>query len=189
MSTPRIRKVLKLQGKTLVFRNVEVSDAAFILSLRTNEQKSMHLSKVKDDLKAQEDWIRRYLTQDNEVYFIIEDLNASPLGTVRLYDAVGDSFCWGSWIMVDGAPTTAAIESALIVYKYALDCLGFTRAHFQVNKGNQRVCAFHERFGAVRQSENNIQYHYIISTLAIRSSIERYRRYLPDEIYIKEYIN
>ena len=189
MSVLKIRKAQELIGKTLVFRNVEVADAAFILSLRTNEQKSMHLSKVNNDLKAQEDWIRDYSNRDSEAYFIIEDLHASPLGTVRLYDAIDDSFCWGSWIIIDGAPPSAAIESALIVYAYALDCLGFSRAHFQVNKTNQRVCAFHERFGAVRKSEDDIQYQYTISTHAIRSSMERYLRYLPNGICIREYLN
>lgn len=186
MSAVRIRKARCIRGKTLVLRNAVVSDAGFILSLRTNPQKSRHLSKVSDDMNAQESWLISYEERDTEAYFIIEDFHGIPLGTVRIYDALGDSFCWGSWILVESAPSSAAIESALMVYKYALEALEFQRAHFQVQKGNARVWKFHERFGAERTAEDEVQYEYMLSNAAIKLSIDRYRRYLPQGISIKD---
>ena len=186
MSVVRIRKARSIRGKTLVLRNAVVADAAYILSLRTNPQKSKHLSKVSDDLDAQMAWLASYQERDTEAYFIIEDVLGIPLGTVRIYDAQGDSFCWGSWILLENAPSSAAIESALIVYAYALESLGFQRAHFQVQKANERVWRFHERFGAERIEENEVQYGYRLSSAAIKSSIDRYRRYLPDGIFLEE---
>lgn len=50
------------------------------------------------------------------------------------------------------------MESALTVYAYAVDHLGFTAAHFDVRRGNERVWKFHERFGAVRVDENEEDY-------------------------------
>jgi RimJ/RimL family protein N-acetyltransferase len=182
VSDIRIRKAKCIRGKTLVLRNAVVSDAAFILSLRTNPQKSRHLSKVSDDLDAQVAWLISYGERDSEAYFIIEDVHGIPLGSVRIYDALGDSFCWGSWILLERAPSSAAIESALIVYTYALESLGFQRAHFQVQKANERVWRFHERFGAERTAENEVQYEYTLSNAALKSSIDRYRRYLPHGI-------
>jgi len=179
-----IRKADRIQGKSLTLRNACVSDAKFILKLRTDENKSLHISKIPYDLLLQEEWIRRYQKCDVEAYFIIQNSQGTPLGTIRLYDAQGASFCWGSWILIDEAPTNAAIESALMVYSYALKSLGFLTAHFQVHKSNLRVCKFHERFGAIRVSEDEVQYEYTISNEAIILSLEKYRRYLPDGIVL-----
>jgi len=41
------------------------------------------------------------------------------LGCLRVYDAVGDSYCWGSWLMVDGLGPLVSIEAVLLVYAYA----------------------------------------------------------------------
>lgn len=51
------------------------------------------------------------------------------------------------------------MESALMVYAYAVDHLGSKAAHFEVRKGNERVWQFHERFGAVRTSETDLEYY------------------------------
>ncbi len=188
MSAAQIRKAGCIRGKTLVLRNAVVADAAFILSLRINPEKSRHLSKVSDDLDAQVAWLISYQERDTEAYFIIEDVHGIPLGTVRIYDAQNDSFCWGSWILLENAPSSAAIESALMVYVYALESLGFQSAHFQVQKANERVWRFHERFGAERICENDVQYEYRLSNADIKSSIDRYRRYLPDDIFTEDHL-
>lgn len=168
-----------------MFRNAGFSDAAFILELRTDAKKSRHLSSVSNQLSDQESWLERYVLRDNEAYFIIENKSGKALGTVRLYDSVKHSFCWGSWTVKDGVPQTVAIESALMVYAYALDTLGFLTAHFQVNKENERVSMFHERFGATRIAENDVEYEYIITNEAIRTSMQRYRRYLPISLIVE----
>lgn len=186
MSAVGIRKANFIKGESLVLRNVVVADAAFILSLRTDPQKSRYLSEVSDDLDAQVAWIRGYEKRDTEAYFIIEDFHGVPLGTVRIYDARGESFCWGSWILLGGASSSAAIESALMVYTYAIESLGFLCAHFQVRKDNERVWKFHERFGAERTTENAMEYEYRLSNAAIEISINRYRRYLPHGIHVEE---
>lgn len=186
MEHPILRKAKLVFGKNLVFRNASLSDAAFIFSLRTDAKKSRHLSSVSDQLSDQEVWLESYALRDNEAYFIIENKAGESLGTVRLYDSVKHSFCWGSWIIKDGAPQSVAIESALMVYVYGLDTLGFRTAHFQVNKENKRVCMFHERFGATRIAENEIEYEYIISNEAISKAMQHYRRYLPLSLTVEK---
>lgn len=186
MTYPILRKAKLVIGKALYFRNAGFSDAAFILSLRTDANKSRHLSSVSNQLSDQEAWLERYALRDNEAYFIIENEAGESLGTVRLYDSVKHSFCWGSWIVKDGVPQSVAIESALMVYAYALDTLGFLTAHFQVNKENERVCMFHERFGATRIAENDVENKYIITNEAIRTAMQRYRRYLPISLKVEK---
>lgn len=173
-----IRKAITLHGKSLVFRDVSESDAQFILSLRTDSAKSRYLSATSTDIAAQKSWLQSYARSDNQAYFIIQAADRR-IGTVRLYDVQEDSFCWGSWILTADAPGTAAIESALMVYSYAIDHLGFQKAHFDVRKGNESVWKFHERFGAVRTGETDEDFYYWISLAAINQARNRYAKFLP----------
>jgi len=172
-----------VRGKTLTFRDAVTDDAAFILSLRTDAEKSRYLSAVSGELAEQQAWLERYARADDQAYFIIEFQDA-PIGTVRLYDAQGDSFCWGSWILAPGSPASAAMESALMVYAYAVDHLGFSAAHFDVRRGNERVWRFHERFGAVRVAEIEQDFFYRLDCGAIAASRQRYRRFLDGRVSV-----
>jgi RimJ/RimL family protein N-acetyltransferase len=173
------RKPRTVRGRQLLFRDATVDDAAFILALRTDEKKGEFLSATVPDLQRQQEWLARYAGDAGQVYFIICKLDGAPVGTVRLYDQRGDSFCWGSWIKSDGAPSGFGVESALMVYDFALQ-LGFQRAHFDVRKQNTSVCQFHERFGAVKVDENEEDYFYEMSNDAIKGALQQYRKYLPD---------
>lgn len=187
-SIPQVRKAQRIVGKTLVFRNAVPADAAFILTLRTDPDKSRHLSYTPSELNKQEAWLEAYAKKNDEAYFIIESYLGEPLGTVRIYDPQGDSFCWGSWLLKDTAPNAASIESALMVYTYAIDHLGFSRAHVEIRKGNKSVLRFHERFGGERVGETaQGGFHYQISLEKIMASRQRYKKYLPDKLEIVEW--
>jgi RimJ/RimL family protein N-acetyltransferase len=187
---PVIRPAARLVGKKLVLREVETGDAGFILSLRLDPKKGAHLSPVDDDVSKQVAWIERYKAGGGQAYFIICTKNpdgsaGERIGTVRLYNAKGDSFSWGSWIIADGAAPDVAMESALIVYQYALDHLGFRNSHFEVNRDNRTVWNFHERlFGARRVGENEVEYFFEQDHDAIRAAMRRYGRFLPDPIEV-----
>lgn len=182
---PQLLKAKRIVGKTLMFRNVSTSDAAFILELRTDSNKSKHLSVTSPELEKQIAWLEDYETKLDQAYFIIEDQAGEQLGSVRLYDPQGESFCWGSWILKNGAPTYSAIESALMVYAYAIDHLCFKQAHFDVRKSNESVWRFHERFGAVRIAETERDYFYLIDYNNIIRGRQRYRKYLPRPIMVE----
>lgn len=149
-----------IEGKYINLRDVREEDAEFILSLRTSEKKSQFLHKTQYDLGKQVEYIKHYKTLDNEWYFIIEDKRHVSLGTVRIYDIVGDSFCWGSWLLIDGLSPVIALESALLIYEYAFYSLKFSNVHFDVRKGNVKVQRFHESFGAQRVGETDLDIFY-----------------------------
>lgn len=172
-----IIKASIIVGRTIVFRDATVDDADFILSLRLDENKSKYLNPTSSDLELQIKWLLNYRTSSDQAYFIIEYLG-ERIGVVRLYDGCGLSFCWGSWILVSEAPIHAAIESALIVYYFGIDYLGFESSHFDVRKENEKVWRFHERFGAVRVSEDELNYFYKISKDSIIKSQSKYRKFL-----------
>jgi RimJ/RimL family protein N-acetyltransferase len=160
-----------------------VADAEFILSLRTDVEKSRYLSAVSDDLDAQRGWLTAYSEAKGQAYFIIE-CRGEPIGTVRLYDAQQDSFCWGSWILKEGRPKQAAMESALMVYSYALDDLGFRSAHFDVRRENERVWRYHERLGAVRVRESEMDYFYELGGSEIQKMRLDYVKFLPHNVVV-----
>jgi RimJ/RimL family protein N-acetyltransferase len=178
-----LRKASLIKGKTLRFRNADIGDALFIFSLRTDLEKSRYLTAVSGGVADQEEWLLRYGEANNPAYFIIE-YNENPIGTVRLYDPRNNSFCWGSWILSANRPNHAAIESALMVYAYALDYLGFDSAHFDVRKENENVWRFHERFGAQLVAENELDFFYEINRESINISRNRYRRYLENTVSV-----
>ena len=180
---PFFFKPTQIIGHKLIFENATVKDAEFILSLRTDIIKSKFLSHTENDLEKQIKWLKSYSNDDSQIYFIIKDFELNKVGTVRLYDQQGSSFCWGSWIIKDKSPSFYAIESALMVYIFAKS-LGFTESHFDVRKDNISVWKFHEKFGAIKQKETEEDCFYKIDLNAINTSINKYLRYIPSSIKI-----
>lgn len=178
------RKPAKVIGKNLQFRQTEPQDAAFVLSLRLDESKSRHISGTDPDVSKQADWIRGVYDDSRQAYFIIEDRDGNSVGTVRLYDPDGTAFCWGSWILGDGKPPSAAIESTLMVYAYGLFC-GFDRSYFDVRRENVKVWQYHERMGAVRVREDGPDYFYSMSGAAISQVLLRYKGRVNDTIAVQ----
>jgi len=154
-------------------RFVEESDADFILSLRLDERYNRFLSEVSADVNAQREWIRKYKYDEalgSQYYFVIERLNQTPCGTVRIYDLRQDSFCWGSWILNEDKTRYSAIESALLVYEFGFDHLGFVKSHFDVMKENKGVVSFHKRMGAVVTSEDDQNYYFEITRETVQKT-------------------
>lgn len=151
---------------SISLRPVMEDDAEFILSLRLNPDLNRYLSQVPNDINSQKMWIREYKQREIsgiEWYFIITLSSGEDLGTVRLYDFIQDSFCWGSWVMKRSKPPHAAIDTAIAIYDFAFDDLGFIRSHFDVRKENVNVVRFHERLGAriTRKDEENFYFEYL----------------------------
>lgn len=170
-----------IQGKNINLRTVSLEDAGFILQLRMLAHKNQYLSKIENDLKKQQAWLNSYIKKEQkgkEYYFVIESKFKEKLGLLRIYDLQLDSFCWGSWLIKDDAPKTTAIESALQVYEFGFDELGYKKAHFDVRKGNKKVVDFHLRFGAEIVSEDELNYYFNYLVETYQQIKQKYKRYL-----------
>lgn len=168
-------------GKNINMRAVEKEDAEFILIMRQNENKTKYLSKVVGTIETQKEWIIKYKQRENEekeFYFVIESKKNEKLGLLRMYDFKNSSFCWGSWLIKDDAPKTTAIESALQIYEFGFYRLGFERSHFEVQKGNDKVIAFHQRFGAKVTEENDKESFFNFEKSDYEVTKKKYARYL-----------
>jgi RimJ/RimL family protein N-acetyltransferase len=170
-----------LVSKTIKMRLIEVSDAEFVLNLRLDEKYNKFLSKVEPNLDAQISWIKNYKIdekQNKQFYFIIENKEGLPCGSVRIYDIRNDSFCWGSWILNENKTKYAAIESALLVYEFGFKELGFNKSHFEVLKGNEKVINFHKKFGAISVSEDADNIYFEISSSAVEIAKAKFKEFL-----------
>jgi RimJ/RimL family protein N-acetyltransferase len=177
LSTPVI-------GRSICLRYAEPSDAEFILSLRQDEQLARFISKTSVGVREQVAWLEGYKERERkglEHYFIIELRNGTPVGTVRIYDYRGDSFCWGSWLIKSDAPNYVAIESALNIYEFAFYSLGFQKSHFDVRRGNERVVAFHQRFGAEIAHSDEQDRFFSYSKEAYEQVRQKYQKFLPSQ--------
>ena len=169
--------MIKLEGKNIRLRLVEEKDADFILALRLDNRYNTFLSPVSSDLEAQKSWIRNYKDDEKkgtQYYFIIERLDGTLCGTVRIYDIRNDSFCWGSWILNENKTRYAALESAFLVYDFGFKQLGFKKSHFDVMKGNEGVIKFHTRMGAVKTAEDELNEYFEITEDAIKATREKF---------------
>jgi RimJ/RimL family protein N-acetyltransferase len=161
-ATDRWSCVAEVDGVKL--RLAEPDDAEFILGLRLNPLRNKHLSRVENDIDAQKAWLNNYKNREkagDEFYFIIRN-NGGAVGTLRIYDFRGPSFCWGSWIITPGLSTRIALASVYLVYKLAFDILGFQSSHFDVRIDNVSVNRFHQRMGAVLTSSDDANNYYTI---------------------------
>ncbi len=175
---------MNAKAKTINLRLIEVVDAEFILSLRTNDKLNKHLSQTNGSVEQQKEWINNYKKREkkgDEYYFIIcrNDTNEA-VGTVRLYDFIRDkkSFCWGSWILNENKTQYAAMESAFLVYQVAFDKLGFERAHFDVRRENVKVIAFHQKMGAEIVAENDLDMFFEVEKEAVLNARSKLSRFL-----------
>lgn len=148
----------KLQGKYVNLRDVTYDDVEFILQLRCNEKKAKFLHKTDYDKEKQRAYLEKYFKLDNEWYFIIENKQQKPIGTIRIYDIHQESFCTGSWIMIDGVSSEECFEGIFLTYRYGFQTLCFNKQHIEVRKGNIKVLRFHKTMGAKSTGETELEY-------------------------------
>ena len=181
---PVLRKAKTVSGRNLVLRNATVEDATFILSLRLDPDKARHLAPTSPRLQDQIAWLRAYEAATDQAYFVVCDRRGEAIGCVRLYDPLGDSYCWGSWLMVSGLSPLVAIEANLLVYAYGRS-LGFGQVRLDVRRGNAAVWKFHERFaGAVRVRETELDYFYVVPGPRIEALLAKYRHLLTHPLAV-----
>ena len=179
----KLNKPNLITGNFVTLRNVNLNDAEFILSLRTNPEKNKYLSITSNNINNQKIWLNNYSFDKSQFYFIITNSHNKPFGTIRLYDINSENFCWGSWILSDGAPINFALESMLIIYSFALS-LGLKNSNFDVRRENISVCSFHERLGAIKTSEDELNIYYNLPYIQIIKILNKFKNKLPTGILI-----
>ena len=147
-----MRHDLQVDGFAFRLRPVEMSDAEFIVELRTGDPSRVrYLHSISPDLEAQRQWLAEYFLRAGDYYWVIERIgNGCAEGLVGVYDFdEGPRWAeWGRWVL--RSQSLAAVESALLVYRVAFEHMELIQLDCVTVAENQSVLSFHDSCGLPR---------------------------------------
>lgn len=154
-----------LESDSFRLKFVDVSDAEFLYSLRTNKKLTKYISPVIGDVNSQIEWINKYKIreyQGKELYFCINNLDGERLGFVRLYDIDYEkrNLTFGSFLLKESHPKLTALESMIMMLNVSFDYLDMEKVELDVRVDNEHAKHFYQRFGFVKTGENNLDEFY-----------------------------
>jgi RimJ/RimL family protein N-acetyltransferase len=153
-----VRHDIRVTGLCFGLRPVVLSDAPFILSLRTDPELARYINPTSDRLDEQKEWMQRYFERPTDYYWIITRTGTQePEGAIAIYDVDrgGRQAEWGRWILKKGS--LAAIESALLIYRVAFDELKLGRVYCRTVSANRSVVSFHTSCGLAMRPDPGIR--------------------------------
>lgn len=146
---------------------VELSDASFVIDLRTDIKKSRFISSTDADLQQQIDWIKGYKARESrgeEYYFIGIDENSERFATYRIYNIEPDQAEIGSWITKPGySKAQNSIKMDIIMKEFVFEVLGFSKLKFEVRRENTSVVRYHKMFGPTIIKETDQDIFFLLS--------------------------
>lgn len=146
-------------------RLVDLSDAEFILDLRTQKNSSKFLSHTSNELDKQIQWLKEYKVREKlqeEVYLIFSK-NGINLGVERLYDICSKSFTFGSLVFDDKSPLGTSIIADIITKEIGFDFFNIDIALFDVRKDNKSVIKYHQKYKPNLLFEDDKTNYYSLS--------------------------
>ena len=180
---------MRYNGTCCDLRLVELSDAQDILDLRLNPRLNKHLSSTRNDLSAQEEWIKAYKGREAagaEYYFITLDKTGHSVGTRSIHniDYSAKTYTSGSWIVMENMDIRISVESVLASDMLAFRHFGLEEKQFDVRKANKFVVRFHKKMGAVIVAEDELNYYFKLP----RDSYEIYLGSITNIIALGEFV-
>ena len=146
-----MRHDIRLHGHAFRLRPVEERDAHYIVALRA--QRAQFLNRGATSVAEQREWLARYFERAGDYYFMVERIDdGSPQGLAGIYDVDRRSCSaeWGRWVIESGS--SAAVESALLVYRCAFGPLALASIRCRTLCANAQVVAFHDSCGIPRRN-------------------------------------
>lgn len=167
-----------IEGTRLRLRPVDLKDANYIYSLRTDPRYNRYLSPVSGTVDNQRHWIEQYFERERggtEYYFVIERKdNNTPCGVVRIYDIRDNQCTWGSWILDENKPSKAALESALLSYGFGFNDLGLELIYFDALIKNEKAISFYVRFGAEELRKDDKSIYFVLTKEIYQKAKEQF---------------
>jgi len=157
----------KIYGTGVNLRPVEEDDAAFILELRGNKERTRFVHAVQGNETAQRAWIRKQREREGDYYFIAEDKQGKPFGAVGYYNLSGKNGELGRMV-IDGSYIQNC-EAIYLARKFAFEVIGADYVRCTVVEGNTPVIAQIKRFGGVQTGEyqdEEANFHVLVFRVA-----------------------
>lgn len=142
-----MRHEVRRDGFAFRLRPVEIADAADIVTLRRDPDRSRFIHETAPSVGTQIRWLEDYFRRDGDYYWAVERLSDGRTeGFLGVYDVQGDHAEWGRWVLRPGS--LAAAESAWLVHEAGFGELGLSSLISRTLTANQAVVSFHARYGA-----------------------------------------
>lgn len=137
-----------LETESRRYRPVQLSDAEFIVKLRTQPHAQRVLHSTSSDIDKQRDWIRQYLQRNNDYYWIIENLDGEPIGTTSLYNynAEMNQIESGRWVQIPDSGT-GSLSGHVLFKDFAYNVLRVNRVVCDTAIINKQVIKYHQFLG------------------------------------------
>lgn len=171
-----------LESKSLLLKNVEITDAKLILSLRTDCSLNKYLSKTNNSLEEQKEWLIKYKEKEKnklEYYFKISDKKNNDIGFIRLYniDSKNEVVTFGSFILKKDRPKYTAIESMVTIIYFAFKKLKMKKVILDVRVKNEHAKKLYNRFGFEKKFENGLDEFYELS-------LDKFEKLYKEKYYV-----
>ncbi len=139
----------KLSVKNLKMRLATIEDAEFIVSLRSNSERTKFMITLDDDIKAQIKWLEDYKKRErvgNDYYFVFES-DGKRIGVNRISHIDFNSLDakTSSWIKVP----SERIQSVKMFFlqKYVIfELLKLNSFYTDIHEKNKKVMSYYQEF-------------------------------------------
>ena len=152
----------KISGKYSYLQGVQVEDAEFILSLRTDPKYSRYINDTENDLDIQIEWIKQQQSKPSDYYFMIRDINNNPKGVISLYNFDKDRKNAEMGRLICPKSPVQLYESFILICIFGFEILGLKRMFYRMSPNNAETIAVTRKFGAdfvgYGDYQNNTQY-------------------------------
>ncbi len=140
-----MRHSVQLEGFGIRLRAVCMSDAPFIVWLRSSAHAKGRIGDTTPDVAGQRAWLAKYFDRADDYYFIIETKHGIPVGTQGVYDIHGTSAEVGRWVV--RPQVQAAIPSYLLILDFAFEQLKLSEVRATTIATNASMISLNKRVG------------------------------------------
>ncbi len=150
----------KIEGKSITLIPVEERDLPEIARMRS-QSKSIYFFNQGGPLtlEMQKEWFRQYLSRDNDIYWGIHTEEGKLIGTIRIYDVMGDSCEQGSLVIDEKMAMKGpySVEALLLSAKFAFEVLNVRVIKKHVRFDNKNMISIDKRLGVTPIGEVDIR--------------------------------
>lgn len=136
-----------IEGRYVTLRSVTVDDAGFTLAVRQDPEFNKYLPSLNITLDQQRDWIRRQRDKDDDYFFVVLDKDGKRIGTISIYNIVGDCAEAGRLTMRGNA--FQSIEAQLLSFHFGFEDLKLKKIVSYIYSDNVRALRFTQQFGGI----------------------------------------
>lgn len=162
----KLQENFSLERYGLKVRLVNERDAEFILSLRTNPNRTKYMLTLDNEIENQKKWIQEYKKREKEgldYYFIYSNDVGKPIGLNRISHVYFKAKTGkaSSWIAIEGLKYEP-LSMLLFGNEIVFDSIGIEMTWGEVHKNNNRVIKIFKLFGYKIKDTETEYYNFVL---------------------------